>query len=271
MIEGRLLEMNYGWIGLGNMAQAIIKGMIHSNRYDATTILGYNRSFSKTEKLQTTYGIVGCKHITELIDSDVIILGVQPQQLETLYDELRGQLKPSQLVISLAAGKSIASIQLGLQHQQVCRVMPNINAIAGASTTGLAIANEVTPEMKKTAVALFESVGSVIDIPEHQFDVFSAIAGASPAFTYLYIDSLARAAVLEGMEKPLALQIAASAVLGSAKMVLDSDEHPWALVDQVCSPGGTTIQGVTALQNNHFASTIYEAVDAVIQRDRSLK
>ncbi|MCA9725357.1 MAG: pyrroline-5-carboxylate reductase, partial [Kurthia sp.] len=86
-----------------------------------------------------------------------------------------------------------------------------------------------------------------------------------------YIDSLARAAVMEGMDKGTALQIAASAVLGSAEMVLQSNEHPWALVDQVCSPGGTTIQGVTSLQNNHFASTIYEAVQAVIARDRVLK
>lgn len=263
--------MNYGWIGLGNMAQAIIKGMLNSGRYEASTILGYNRSLKKTNFLQENYGIIGCQQVNQLLDSDVIILGVQPQQLDAVYEDLRGQLQPNQLVISLAAGKTITSIQQGLQHKQVCRVMPNINAIAGASTTGLAVAPEVTAYMKKIAVQLFESVGSVIDIPEQQFDIFSAIAGASPAFTYLYIDSLARAAVLEGMDKTLALEIAANAVLGSAKMVLESNEHPWALVDQVCSPGGTTIQGVTSLQNNHFASTIYEAVNAVIQRDRILK
>lgn len=263
--------MNYGWIGLGNMAQAIIKGMLQSGSFNETNILGYNRTFSKTEKMQSDYGIIACSNLAQLMDSEVIILGVQPQQLDTLYTELRGQIQPHQLVISMAAGKSIASIQEGLQHKQVVRVMPNINAIAGASTTGLAAASEVTEDMKLVVKNLFEAVGSVVEIPEQQFDIFSAIAGASPAFSYLYIDSLARAAVLEGMEKSLALEIAASAVLGSAQMVLQSNEHPWALVDQVCSPGGTTIQGVTSLQNNHFASTIYEAVDAVIQRDRVLK
>lgn len=263
--------MNYGWIGLGNMAQAIIKGMLQNGSFNATNILGYNRTFSKAEKMQKDYGIVACSNLVQLMDSEVIILGVQPQQLNTLYSELRGQLQSNQLVISMAAGKSIASIQEGLQHKQVVRVMPNINAIASASTTGLAAASEVTEDMKLIVKNLFEAVGSVVEIPEQQFDIFSAIAGASPAFSYLYIDSLARAAVLEGMEKSLALEIAASAVLGSAQMVLQSNEHPWALVDQVCSPGGTTIQGVTSLQNNHFASTIYEAVDAVIQRDRVLK
>lgn len=263
--------MNFGFIGLGNMAQAIIKGMLNAERYNPSNILGYNRTFKKTQILMDSYAISGCQQMHELMDSDIIILGVQPQQLSTVFDELRGQLQPNQLVISLAAGKSIASIQEGLKHEQVCRVMPNINAIAGASTTGLAIAPQVTASMKQIAVQLFEAVGSVIDIPEEQFDIFSAIAGASPAFSYLYIDSLARAAVLEGMDKTLALEIAANAVLGSAKMVLESADHPWSLVDQVCSPGGTTIQGVTSLQNNHFASTIYEAVNAVIQKDRILK
>lgn len=263
--------MHFGWIGLGNMAQAIIKGMLTKGSFEAATILGYNRTYSKSEKLQNELGIIGCLNIEELIDSEVLILGVQPQQLDTIYEQLQGQLKPSQLVISLAAGKSIATLQQGLKHDNIIRVMPNINAIAGASTTGLAAANGVSDDMKQLAITLFEAVGSVVEVPEEQFDIFSAIAGASPAFTYLYIDSLARAAVLEGMDKSLALEIAANAVLGSAQMVLHSDEHPWSLVDKVCSPGGTTIQGVTSLQNNHFASTIYEAVNAVIQRDRVLK
>lgn len=263
--------MNYGWIGLGNMAQAIIKGMLTKGNFDSNCILGYNRTYAKTEKIKNDFGIVACENIEKLIDCDVLILGVQPQQLDSVYPQLRGQLQPQQLVISLAAGKSIATLQQALNHENIIRVMPNINAIAGASTTGLAAASNVSDEMKQSAIRLFEAVGSVVEIPEEQFDIFSAIAGASPAFTYLYIDSLARAAVREGMDKTLALEIASNAVLGSAKMVLHSDEHPWALVDQVCSPGGTTIQGVTSLQNNHFASTIYEAVNAVIERDRILK
>lgn len=263
--------MNYGWIGLGNMAQAIIKGMRSSEQFKNSTLLGYNRTYVKTEKLKNDFELIACERIEQLIDSDVIILGVQPQQLDAIYQQLNGQLKPQQLVISLAAGKSIPSLQEGLNHQNIIRVMPNINAMAGASTTGLAAAASVTDDLKALAIELFESVGSVIEIPEAQFDIFSAIAGASPAFTYLYIDSLARAAVREGMDKTLALEIASHAVLGSAEMVLQSDEHPWSLVDQVCSPGGTTIQGVTSLQNNHFASTIYEAVNAVVERDRILK
>lgn len=131
--------------------------------------------------------------------------------------------------------------------------MPNINATIGASTSCYSTINA-----SQTHEELVEQL-------------FSTNGCASPAFTYLYIDSLARAAVREGMPKDMALEIAASSVLGSAKMVLESDSHQWALIDQVCSPGGTTIQGVTSLQVNHFESTIYAAVDAVTAKDAMIQ
>ena len=118
---------------------------------------------------------------------------------------------------------------------------------------------------------MFETVGSIIKFPEAQFSIFTTIGCSSPAFTYLYIDTLARAAVREGMPKQQALEIAASAVLGSAQMVLASAEHPMTLVDQVCSPAGTTIQGITTLQAHGFEAAIHEAVAAVVQRDQQLR
>ncbi|GEK34794.1 pyrroline-5-carboxylate reductase [Kurthia sibirica] len=264
--------MNYAFIGLGNMSQAIIAGMITSGKFQPQQIYGFNRTYSKTAILQDKLQIKGCKSLEEAVSAaDVIILGVQPQQLEQLYPSLRELVTTQQLIVSIAAGKSIHTISSALQHPLVARVMPNINSIVGSSTTGFAAADSFTTQQYAIIEEIFNSIGSTIMIPESQFDIFSAIAGASPAFTYLYIDSLARAAVREGMEKKLALQIAADSVLGSAKMVLQSAEHPWELVDQVCSPGGTTIQGVSSLQNNHFASTIYEAVSAVIEKDRILQ
>lgn len=263
--------MKYGWIGLGSMTTAILKGMLHSKKYDHASQYGYNRTYEKTLKLQKELDIIACQDLSELLDCDVLVIGVQPQHMDDLLPKLKGQLNAQQVVVSIAAGKSLNTLQQALQHDHIIRIMPNINAIAGASTSGMVCSEEVTSDQKEVVNNMFNAIGKVFEIAEEQFDLFSAIAGASPAFTYLYIDSLARAAVMEGMDKKTALDIASHAVLGSAQMIQNVDDHPWELVDQVCSPGGTTIQGVTSLQNNHFASTIYEAVNAVIERDRVLK
>lgn len=253
------------------MATAIIKGMIQSNQFHANDILGYNRSSTKTEKLVADYQITGCTTLEEVMKADVIILAVQPQSFPSLLPKINKLLSDGQVVISIAAGKSIDYLETVLpKATSIIRVMPNINAIVGASTTCFTASSSATEADKKMVIALFETIGSMIELPEKQFTVFSAIAGASPAFSYLYIDSLARAGVRAGMDKKQALEIASSAVFGSAKMVIESHEHPWELVDQVCSPGGTTIEGVTSLQNDHFASTIYDAVNAVIEKDHKL-
>ncbi|MGX9134815.1 pyrroline-5-carboxylate reductase [Rummeliibacillus sp. JY-2-4R] len=263
--------MKYGFIGLGNMATAIIKGMVKSEQFPAEDILGYNRSSYKTEQLVQVYQITGCNSLQEVMKADVIILAVQPQTFTELLPNVNELLKDNQVVISIAAGKSIANIETLLPNAtSIIRVMPNINAIVGASTTCFSASSKATAQDKEMVTKLFETIGSMIELPEDQFTIFSAIAGASPAFSYLYIDTLARAAVRAGMDKKQALEIASSAVFGSAKMIIESDEHPWELVDQVCSPGGTTIEGVTSLQNDHFESTIFDAVNAVIEKDQTL-
>lgn len=264
-------KLKYGFIGLGNMATAIIKGMVQSKRFNASYILGFNRSSHKTEKLVDAYQISGCSTLEEVMKADVIILAVQPQTFDELLPKVNEYLSPNQVVISIAAGKSIDYLETNLpKATSIIRVMPNINAIVGASTTCFSASENATNADKEMVTNLFNTIGSMIELPEEQFTVFSAIAGASPAFSYMYIDSLARAAVRAGMDKKRALEIASSAVFGSAKMIMESSEHPWELVDQVCSPGGTTIEGVTSLQNDQFESTIFDAVNAVIEKDHTL-
>lgn len=264
--------MNYGFIGLGSMSTAIIKGMFSNKAFDAHKIYGINRSIEKTQKLQQAYNVQPTNSISELMDQcDVVVLGVKPQNLLDILPEVRAHLRPSHIIVSIAAGKTLSFFSEQLNgHASIFRVMPNINAVVGASTS--CFSTEVTDPQKITIVReMFATIGSIEQLPEDLFSIFTTIGCASPAFTYLYIDSLARAAVRDGMSKEMALKIAASSVLGSAKMVLESDEHPWALIDQVCSPGGTTIQGVTSLQVNHFESTIYDAVAAVTNKDLALK
>ncbi|MER2037450.1 MAG: pyrroline-5-carboxylate reductase [Solibacillus sp.] len=264
--------MKYGFIGLGNMASAIIQGMISSSDFNAEDIYGINRSPQKTEALVNQYGIQSSPSLEQLIkDVDVIIIAVKPQMFDDVLPTIKEHLNKNQIVISIAAGKSLDYLHEHLgSNSTIFRVMPNINATIGASTSCYStIATD--SDQKALIEQLFATVGTIVELPENLFSIFTTIGCASPAFTYLYIDSLARAAVREGMPKQMALEIAASSVLGSAKMVLQSESHPWALIDQVCSPGGTTIQGVTSLQVNHFESTIYEAVDAVTNKDALLQ
>ncbi|MGE7927331.1 pyrroline-5-carboxylate reductase [Lysinibacillus xylanilyticus] len=264
--------MKYGFIGLGNMTTAIIKGMCNSRDFDPTFIYGYNRTKAKTTKLAASYGIQAASSIEDIMSNcDVIILGVKPQMLPDVLPEVKKHLQDNHVIVSIAAGKNISYFQGYLSEATpIVRVMPNINAIIGASTSCFTASEPVSDIQLQHVVSLFETVGTIIEVPEHLFSIFTTIGGASPAFTYMYIDALARAAVREGMPKSMALDIAANAVLGSAKMIIQSQEHPWALVDQVCSPGGTTIQGVSSLQSNHFETTIHDAVAAVTNKDRSL-
>ena len=264
--------MKYGFIGLGNMASAIIHGMITSDQFAPTDVYGINRSSEKTTKLVIKYAIQAASSIEQLMQEvDVIIIAVKPQMFEDVIPTIQQHLTDNHVIISIAAGKSLEYLhdQLG-QSTPIFRVMPNINATIGASTSCFSTLS-ATDSQKALVEQLFSTVGTIVELPEKLFSIFTTIGCASPAFTYLYIDSLARAAVREGMPKDMALEIAASSVLGSAKMVLESDSHPWALIDQVCSPGGTTIQGVTSLQVNHFESTIYDAVDAVTNKDALLQ
>lgn len=259
--------MQYGFIGLGNMGAAIIRGMILSGQFEDDRIIG----FDSNKELAGNLGIYTAGSIKELVETaDYVILAVKPQVLPNVLPEVK-KYSGEKLVISIAAGKTISFLENELgKKRPVIRVMPNINARVLAATSAYCANQTAGKEEKKVVEDIFSSVGSVIELPEKQLAIFSAIAGASPAFTYMYIDALARAACKAGMPKKEALAIASSAVYGSAKMLTESAVHPMQLVDEVCSPGGTTIEGVAVLQDMGFESGVRQAVEAVIAKDEKL-
>lgn len=263
--------MNYGFIGAGNMAGAIIKGMtIGTKSYQGSQIFVTSKKGHSSTSLAQLCDVHACNTSIEVVkNSDVLILAVKPNVLSELLPSLKEAITQKHcLIISIAAGKTLSYLETLLEkNTPIVRVMPNINAKVGASTSGYCANEATTKEQKEIVQALFETIGSVIEIEEKHFGIFSAIAGAAPAFAYLYIDALSRAALKAGMSKKQSLEITAQTVLGSAKMVLESQEHPWALIDQVCSPGGTTIEGICSLESNGFENTIIQAVDAVIAKD----
>ena len=263
--------MRYGFVGLGNMAMAIIKGMIASSEYLPEKILGYTPHSRERRATAAGMGVRVCDSLAAVAEAEVLVLAVKPQVMPTVLDELRAPGLAGKLVISVAAGRNLAFLRDGLGADvAIARVMPNINAKVGAATSAFAVNGRCSESQKIAVQALFSTVGTVSELPEEHFPIFTAVAGSSPAFTYMYIDALARAAVRGGIPRDKALEIAASSVYGSARMVLESREHPFALIDQVSSPGGTTVEGLCVLQGHGFESAVHKAVAAAAQKDKDL-
>lgn len=266
--------MKFGFIGAGNMAGAIVKGMtIGTKSYDGKDIFITSKTVTSAARLAEECGAVAVKTAAEVVaESDVLVLAVKPHVLASVVPDLKEEIAAKKpLIVSIAAGKTLDYLaDLLPAETPIIRVMPNINAKIGAATNGMCANGYVTEEQKEIVKGMFETIGTVVEVEENHFDIFTVLAGSAPAFAYLYMDALARAAVKAGMPKKQALEIAAATVEGSAKMVLESGEHPMALVDQVCSPGGTTIEGVSALQANGFEATLTKAFDAVLEKDRMI-
>lgn len=256
------------------MSGAIVKGMTGGkNPYHAQNIYITSKSVTSAENLAAACGANALPSAAEVVEkSDILLLAVKPHVLAEILPELREKIAAKKtLVISIAAGKTLATLASLLpEGTPIARVMPNINAKIGAATSGVCVNDFVTAEQKALVLDIFSKIGAVIEVEERQFGIFTVLAGSAPAFAYLYMDALARAAVQAGMSKKQALEITAATVAGSAQMVLESGEHPWALADQVCSPGGTTIEGVLSLQENGFEAALAKAFQAVLEKDKRL-
>jgi len=265
--------MKIGFLGCGSMAGAILSGCLQKGFFQPEDVMVRETDPGRLSYVTKEWGVSAAADINALVSfADVILLGVKPQTLPELLPELGAAAENKQpLYISIAAGQSLARLEelLGAPAP-IVRVMPNLNARICEGVAALCANARVTDTQKQYAADMFRAVGIVMELPEAQFPVFTAIAGCSPAFTYIYIDALARAAVRLGMNKKQAVGIAAAAVVGSAKVLAQSGEHPWALVDQVCSPGGSTIEGVSALQHGGFEAVISDAVTACVEKDKRL-
>lgn len=260
--------MTIGFIGLGNMASAIVRGIAASDM-DAA-LCGYNPHPEKAQALADSCGLRVCASNAEVVDSsDVVVLGVKPQVLEPVLAEIAPQAA-GKLFVSVAAGKELAWLGQRLGGASIVRAMPNINAKIGASVTGWCANEAAAPEEKALAARILDTIGTAVEVPEKFIGIVSAIGGAAPAYTYLYINALAEAAVQAGMPKGMALEIAAAMVEGSGRMARLSGQHPWTLIDQVTSPGGTTVEGLLALQRLGFEPAVHAAVQAVLEKDKRM-
>jgi len=253
------------------MASAILRGMARSGRFPQGALCGYNRTEAKAVALQRELGLVLCNSERDTAEkADVVVLAVKPQMLEGVLERIIPVVGPKKLVITIAAGKETGWYEDRLGQVPLVRVMPNINARVGRSVSALCGGRYAAPEHLSVAREMFETVGTVLHVEERLFSAFSAIGGASGAFVHLYIDALASAGVQAGIPRALSQEIACRVVEGSALLTAESGEHPIALMDQVCSPGGTTIEGVHTLKRLGFEAAVQQAVRAVIEKDKQL-
>lgn len=259
--------MKIGFIGLGNMASAIIRGICRSPELEGVELFGYNPSPEKLQRLQQSYRISGCTDNVSLCrQCDVIVLAVKPQMTEAVFSEVRDSIA-GKFVVSVVAGKTLAYLKERI-NCPICRTAPNINAKIGASITGYCFSDDVSKSDRALAETILSAIGETIEVPEQFIRIVSSVGGASPAYTYMYINALAEAALKAGMPKEKALRLAAASVKGSAEMVLSSGLHPYALVDQVTSPGGSTVEGLIELQRQGFEYAVESAIEAVMEKDK---
>lgn len=269
--------MKLGFIGLGNMASAIIGGILKEGVAAPREIIGSAKTGKTAEKMAAEFGIETCTdNRTVAGQADVLVLAVKPQFFPEVTAEIRDVMKKDALVISIAAGKTMGYIEELFGETEdgkkikLVRCMPNTPALVLAGCSGYCMNDQVTEKDAELAKKLLGSFGKAIEVPERLIDAVGGVAGSSPAFVFLFIEALADGAVAEGMPRAQAVEFAAQAVYGSAKLVLESGMHPGALKDMVCSPGGSTIQGVRALEKGGMRSAVTEAVIACVEKSKEL-
>lgn len=264
--------MKLGFIGTGNMASAIMGGIIKEQIIPANEIIGADLFAPGRERVKEQFGIQVTDSNKEVVEkAEMIILSVKPQFYGEVIKGIKDDIKDNQIVITIAPGKTLNWLgeQFG-KKVKIVRTMPNTPAMVGEGMTAVCPNQYLTEDEITYVRTLLESFGRVEIVPERLMDVVVSTSGSSPAYVFMFIEAMADAAVSGGMPRQQAYQFAAQAVLGSAKMVLETGKHPGELKDMVCSPAGTTIEAVRELEERGFRSAVIEAMKVCEDISRSL-
>ena len=264
--------MKLGFIGTGNMASAIMGGIIRKQVVPSEEIIGADVYEAGREHVKEKFGIHVTADNKEVVEkADTIVLSVKPQYYADVIAEIKDIVRPEQIFITIAPGKTLDWLaeQFG-KDVKIVRTMPNTPAMVGAGMTGACANRHMTKEETEYVRTLLESFGEVEFITENLMDVVVSVSGSSPAYIFMMIEAMADAAVEGGMPRPQAYKFAAQAVMGSAKMVLETRKHPGELKDMVCSPAGTTIEAVRELEARGFRSSIIEAMEKCTAISKSM-
>ncbi len=264
--------MRIGFIGCGNMGTAMLKGMLESGTLANEDLLASAKSEQTKRKIKEDLKIKLSDDNTMLVkNADVIFLAVKPQYYEEVIGEIKEQADDSKIFVSIAPGRSLEWLE-GMFGKPVklVRTMPNTPAMVQEGMTAYCVNEQVTEEEKKQIAEICGYFGQAEEVDEHLMDVVTAVSGSSPAYVFLFLEAMADAAVADGMQRAQAYKFAAQAVLGSAKMVLETGRHPGELKDMVCSPGGTTIEAVRVLEEKGLRSSVFEAMKACTRKSKGM-
>jgi len=260
-----------GFIGIGMMAEAIIGGMIKSG-WNPENIWGSDPSKERQAYMKDKFGINVCtENQTVMVNTDAQVLAVKPQYFNNVLPDILPLVTHDSRIFSIMAGITTERIEQALKvNAHVVRIMPNTPALVGLGTTAVCAGRYADENDLALAHDIFSAVGSVTEVEERLINAVSGVSGSGPAYVYVMIQALADGGVRMGLSRQLALKLAAETVRGAAQMVLESGDHPEALKDKVCSPGGTTIEGIYALEKAGFRQALMEAVAVATQKASQL-
>ena len=260
--------MKISCIGTGAMGGAIMRAIC--KKYDVKNIKITDRNVELGKAFANETGATFVSTNKEVLDADYIFLAVKPQFLSDVFAEIAGNIPTNAVVISMAAGVKLEKLENWAPKARFVRMMPNVCAQIGQAMIAITYNENIKAEEAATVKEILSSAGKVEQVPEKLMDCVTAVSGSGPAFVFMFIEALADAAVRYGMPRSQAYTYAAQTVYGSAGMVLENGQHPAVLKDMVCSPAGTTIEGVAALEKNNFRNAVIEAVTAACDRSIAL-
>jgi pyrroline-5-carboxylate reductase len=268
-----MIEKKLGILGSGNMGEALVSGLVNSGSSKPEDIICTDVREDRLGELQKRFGVrTTANNVEAVIQSDVVIYAVKPQLMAEVLKETADALDMSKVVISIAAGVPLRAIE-SLLHKELrlIRVMPNIAASVKESATALSAGKHARKEDIELALAIFNSVGKSVFLHENYLmDAITGLSGSGPAYIFIIVDALADAGVKMGLARKDAQYLAAQTVLGAAKMLMETGEHPGQLKDRVTSPGGTAIAGIHTLEKGGLRTTLINAVEAATQRSKEL-
>lgn len=267
-----MIERTIAFLGAGNMAEALIKGLLRAGTARPDSVIATGRRSERLDELQRTYGVrITSDNIAAAREAEVVVLSVKPQAMDKLLVQVAPELDHRKLVISVAAGVPIAALERRLgAGARIIRTMPNTPSLVGAGACALARGEHASDEDLNIATRIFQAVGITTVVEENLLDAVTGLSGSGPAYIFLVIEALSDAGVKVGLPRYTAQKLAAQTVLGSAKLLIETGIHPGQLKDQVTSPGGTAIAGLHTLEAGGLRTTLINAVEAATRRAKEL-
>lgn len=265
------MSAKIGFIGAGKMASAMIEGLLSKGLYKKDEIVACCKSQTTKKRVSGELGIEVTTDVASVFKAaDVVVLAVKPNQIEGILTTNIEANSTKKLLISIAAGIKITTLEKYVPDSRIIRVMPNVCCTVLESASSYTLGTKATKEDAQKVKEILEAIGIAFEVPEEKIDAVTGLSGSSPAYMFMVIDALADGGVLMGLPRDVAIKLAAQTMLGSAKTVLETGKHPEDLKDSVCSPGGTTIEGVKVLEDYGMRAAFISAVQASAEKSKEM-